>query len=55
MQKKLGNVTMLPVFSHNNELLFNENPLRPNKIMWTYDADNSSILVFKHLELFKIS
>ena len=23
--------------------------------MWTYDADNSSILVFKHVELFKIS
>ena len=23
--------------------------------MWTYDADNSSILVFKHLELFKIN
>ena len=47
---------MFPVFFfQNNDLLFNENPLHPNKIMWTYDADNSSILVFKHLELFKIS
>ena len=42
-------------FFQNNDPLFNDNPLHSNKIMWTYDADSSSILVFKHLELFKIN